>query len=201
MGREEKGALSEGLISKMEEGKRGAAVEGKRKSVERNFGLNVCVCATAEQQQLQLQLGQSVQTTQSVLVFQVKPQVYSLLGNSHTWPQLPEGGGGTSAPYSPKPRFLTSATFDAASHTGDHARPRRTRSGPDRHYDPKRGGAARRTQQRPGKRPPLSAVRTVPADPVRAGAGGRSAGPRCPPRENPKFPRPRRIDGTAPRAL
>lgn len=46
MGREEKGALSEGLISKMEEGKRGAAVEGKRKSVERNFGPDVCVCAT-----------------------------------------------------------------------------------------------------------------------------------------------------------
>lgn len=62
MGREEKGALSEGLISKMEEGKRGAAVEGKRKSVERNFGPDVCVCATAELQ-LQLQLGQSVQTT------------------------------------------------------------------------------------------------------------------------------------------
>jgi hypothetical protein len=62
VGREEKGALSEGLISKMEEGKRDAAVEGKRKSVERNFGPDVCVCATAEQQQLQL--GQSVQTTQ-----------------------------------------------------------------------------------------------------------------------------------------
>lgn len=87
-----------------------------------------------------------------------------------------------------------------ARHTRAHARPRRTRSGDqtdtrtqkEKESRPPRCGA-RRTKQR------CLAVRcsALHSRSCAGSVGGRRAGPSCPPRENPQFPRPKGIDGNA----